>query len=157
MDRFIDLRDVKDTLELHDYRPKDRYYLGMFLVGAYQEILGDLHNLFGDTNAIHLSLDADHGYRIERVVEGDTVTEVLGYVQYDRQELVRRMRSVAEAALRRGDINMEESALLRKRYEESLAGYTYLAGEYTDADRRRLGGHPSTERAFQGDHHGPVE
>jgi arginine decarboxylase len=123
----------------------------MFLVGAYQEILGDLHNLFGDTNAIHLSLDADHGYRIERVVEGDTVTEVLGYVQYDKQELVRRMRSVAEAALRRGDINMEESALLRKRYEESLAGYTYLVRERTDAERRGLGAHPSAEQGVQGE------
>ena len=150
VDRFIDLRDVKRTLELHDYSPDEPYYLGMFLVGAYQEILGDLHNLFGDTNAIHLSLDENHGYCIERVVEGDTVSEVLGYVQYDRQVLVRRIRALTEAALRRGDINMEESALLRKTYEDSLAGYTYLSREPARADAGRAAEKPSrTEKAIE--------
>jgi arginine decarboxylase len=80
MDQFIELRDVKNSLELHPFDGKP-YYLGVFLVGAYQEILGDLHNLFGDTNAVHISLD-ETGYRIDHVVEGDSVTEVLGYVQY---------------------------------------------------------------------------
>src|SRR4029077_16909955 len=92
----------------------------------YQEILGDLHNLFGDTTAIHVALDPEHGYRIERVVEGDTVTEVLAYVQYVKQDLIRAVRGAAEQALRRGEIKMEESALLLKRYEEGLEGYTYL-------------------------------
>ena len=73
----------------------------MFLVGAYQEILGDLHNLFGDTNAVHVSLD-DNGYRIDHVVEGDSVTEVLGYVQYDKHHLVQRMRQANEEALAEG-------------------------------------------------------
>jgi arginine decarboxylase len=105
----------------------------MFLVGAYQEILGDLHNLFGDTNAIHISMDEEHGYRIERVIEGDSVAEVLTYVQYEKQELVRRMRSRLELAVRTGTINIKESALLMKRYEEGLSGYTYLTDEQEES------------------------
>jgi arginine decarboxylase len=126
VDRFIDLRDVKNVLEVHPTVPGRPYYLAMFLVGAYQEILGDLHNLFGDTNAIHISMDEEHGYRIERVIEGDSVAEVLTYVQYDKQDLIRRMRNRMETAVRQGTINMKESALLMKRYEEGLSGYTYL-------------------------------
>jgi arginine decarboxylase len=124
MDQFIELRDVKSSLELHafDGRP---YHVGVFLVGAYQEILGDLHNLFGDTNAVHIALD-EGGYRIDHVVEGDSVTEVLGYVQYQKQQLVQRMRQSNEEALRRGLLTFEESALLMRRYDEGLAGYTYL-------------------------------
>jgi arginine decarboxylase len=129
VDKFIDLRDVKSVLEVHPLQPGRPYYLAMFLVGAYQEILGDLHNLFGDTNAIHISLDEEHGYRIERVIEGDSVAEVLTYVQYDKQELVRRMRSRMEVAVRTGTISLKESALLMKRYEEGLSGYTYLTDE----------------------------
>jgi arginine decarboxylase len=125
VDQFIDLRDVKETLELHPFN-NEPYYMGMFLLGAYQEILGDLHNLFGDTTAIHMSLDVDHGYRIEAVVEGDSVTEVLSYVQYDRQELVGKLRVAAENAVRTGALTLEESALFRKRFEDGLAGYTYL-------------------------------
>jgi arginine decarboxylase len=130
MDRFIDLRDVKTALELHpwDGRP---YYMGVFLVGAYQEILGDLHNLFGDTNAVHVRVEKDGGYRIDHVVEGDSVTEVLGYVQYDRADLVRRVRRASEEALRQRAISLEESALLLRRYEEGLSGYTYLEEDTT--------------------------
>jgi arginine decarboxylase len=117
------------VLEVHQYQAGRPYYLAMFLVGAYQEILGDLHNLFGDTNAIHISMDEEHGYRIERVIPGDSVAEVLTYVQYDKLDLVRRMRSRVEAAVRQGSINMKESALLMKRYEEGLSGYTYLTDE----------------------------
>jgi arginine decarboxylase len=129
VDRFIDLRDVKSVLEVHPITPGKPYYIGMFLVGAYQEILGDLHNLFGDTNAIHISMDEQHGYRIERVIEGDSVTEVLSYVQYDKQDLIRRMRNRLEQAVRAGKVNMRESALLMRRYEEGLAAYTYLADD----------------------------
>jgi len=129
VDKFIDLRDVKSVLEVHPITPGKPYYIGMFLVGAYQEILGDLHNLFGDTNAIHISMDEQHGYRIERVIEGDSVTEVLSYVQYDKQDLIRRMRSRLEQAVRAGKVNMRESALLLRRYEEGLAAYTYLADD----------------------------
>ena len=130
IDQFIDLRDVKNWLELHPYDGKP-YYIGVFLVGAYQEILGDLHNLFGDTNAVHIALD-ENGYRIDHVVEGDSVTEVLGYVQYQKPYLVHCMRQANEDALRRGLLTYEESALLMKRYDESLAGYTYLEEEEPD-------------------------
>jgi len=127
MDQFIDLRDVKSALELHPFDGKP-YFLGVFLVGAYQEILGDLHNLFGDTNAVHITLD-EKGYRIDHMVEGDSVTDVLGYVQYSKQNLMQRMRQANEEALRRGLLTFEESALLVRRYEEGLAGYTYLEEE----------------------------
>jgi len=127
IDQFIELRDVKSSLELHPFDGKP-YYLGVFLVGAYQEILGDLHNLFGDTNAVHIAL-ADGGYRIAHVVEGDSVTEVLGYVQYQRQNLVQRVRLAAEEALRKGLLTFEESALLMRRFDEGLSGYTYLEEE----------------------------
>ena len=132
VDRFIDLRDVKSVLEVHPVQQGKPYYCAMFLLGAYQEILGDLHNLFGDTNAVHLSMDQDHGYRVERVIEGDTVSEVLTYVQYEKQDLVRRIRSRLEVAVRAGRINVKESGLLMKRYEEGLSGYTYLTDEAED-------------------------
>lgn len=125
LDRFIDLRDVRDTLRLHAPNGKP-YYLGAFLVGAYQEILGDLHNLFGDTNAVHVSLDESGNYSLEHLVEGDTVAEVLDYVEYDRTELLRKVRRAAENAVRQGRFSSEAFAQFMKRYEEGLAGYTYL-------------------------------
>ena len=126
IDQFIDQRDVKDTLELHAANGHP-YYIGVFLVGAYQEILGDLHNLFGDTDAVHVRLDAEGGYDVHHVVEGDSVDEVLSYVQYDRGQLVEKVRRTIEAALRTGTISLEESARLRKRYEQGLQEYTYLS------------------------------
>jgi arginine decarboxylase len=125
LDHFIDLRDVRNTLPLHapDGKP---YYLGAFLVGAYQEILGDLHNLFGDTNAVHVSLDDAGNYHLEHLVEGDTVADVLSYVEYDRAELLRRVRRTAETAVRSGRFSPEHFAQFMKRYETGLSGYTYL-------------------------------
>jgi arginine decarboxylase len=125
IDHFIDRRDVKDVLELHDFR-NEPYYLGVFLVGAYQEILGDLHNLFGDTNTVHVSLNDEGGYRIDGVVAGDTVTDVLRYVRYSRDHLVAKVRQAAEAALRAKRMTIEESRHLLRRYEDGLSGYTYL-------------------------------
>jgi arginine decarboxylase len=124
MDQFIDLRDVKHTLELHSPNGEP-YYIGSFLVGAYQEILGDLHNLFGDTDAVHVRLDGDD-YRVEHVVEGDSVSEVLSYVQYSKDDLVSRVRRAVEVALREKRLTMAESGRLLRRYEEALEGYTYL-------------------------------
>ncbi len=124
MDQFIDLRDVKHTLELHAPNGEP-YYIGSFLVGAYQEILGDLHNLFGDTDAVHVRLDGDD-YRVEHVVEGDSVSEVLTYVQYSKEDLVARVRRAVEVALREKRLTMAESGRLLRRYEEALEGYTYL-------------------------------
>jgi arginine decarboxylase len=126
IDEFIDLHDVKHVLELHPYLAGQEYYIGMFLVGAYQEILGDLHNLFGDTNTVHVGLAEGGGYFIDHVVEGDTVTDVLKYVQYSKEDLVARVRRHVEIALRAKRMTLEESKLLLKSYDEGLSGYTYL-------------------------------
>jgi arginine decarboxylase len=128
IDHFIDRRDVKPVLELHPLG-EDDYYLGIFLVGAYQEILGDLHNLFGDTNTLHVTLAEGGGYHIDHVLTGDTVTDVLKYVSYDRDDLVARVRRAAETALRAGRITFEQSRHLVRTYEQGLAGYTYLERE----------------------------
>ncbi len=125
IDHFIDRRDVKSVLELHPVNGHD-YYLGIFLIGAYQEILGDLHNLFGNTNTVHVSLAAGGGYQIDHVVTGDTVTDVLKYVSYSREELVARLRRFAELAVRANRMTLEETRSMLRMYEEGLAGYTYL-------------------------------
>ena len=125
IDQFIDRRDVKRTLALHPFTG-DPYYLGVFLVGAYQEILGDLHNLFGDTHAVHVSLDATGNVMLESVIKGDTVREVLDYVEFDAEMLVRKLRESVEIAVRDGQISFEESGRLLRFYEDGLHGYTYL-------------------------------
>ncbi len=122
---FIGGNEVKDVLELH--APNGRpYYLGIFLLGAYQEILGDLHNLFGDTDAVHVRLGEDGAYRVEHVVEGEDVRDVLAYVEYDQAVLKEKVRRLTEEALRRKDIALEEAALLKRRYDQGLWDYTYL-------------------------------
>jgi len=104
------------------YKP---YLLGMFLAGAYQEIMGNLHNLFGDTNAVHISLTKS-GYSIDHVVKGDTVGEVLSYVQYEPKELVETLRKKTEVALSKGELSIGESQRLLQGFEQSLQAYTYL-------------------------------
>jgi len=126
IDQFIDPHDVKDVLELHGWNGSP-YYIGMFLLGAYQEILGDLHNLFGDTDAVHVRLGEDGCYDVEHVVEGDDVTDVLRYVQYDRGRLIEKVRRTIEVAMRGGHLSLEDSARLRRHYEQGLQAYTYLA------------------------------
>jgi len=127
IDQFIDRRDVKRTLPVHtfDGRP---YYLGAFLIGAYQEILGDLHNLFGDTNCVHVSLDDSGQVVLETVVEGDTVREVLDYVEFEPDALIRQLRDAIEIAVREGRIDYETAGRFAKFYQEGLMGYTYLEG-----------------------------
>ena len=125
VDRFIDRRHVKSVLELHPYNGED-YLLAVFLVGAYQEILGDLHNLLGDTNAVHVTVEDDGSYSIDEVIEGDTVREVLQYVQFSADELLRSMRKTVEKALREQKLSLDESRVLLKFYESGLEGYTYL-------------------------------
>jgi arginine decarboxylase len=124
VDQFIDLHDVKHFLELHSMNGGP-YYIASFLVGAYQEILGDLHNLFGDTDAVHVRLDGDD-YSVDHVVKGDSVAEVLTYVQYTKEGLVSRVRRAVEGALREKRLTMAESGRLMSRYEEALEAYTYL-------------------------------
>ena len=125
VDQFIDRRDVKRTLPLHPFNGQE-YYLGAFLIGAYQEILGDLHNLFGDTNAVHVSLNKNGEVVLDNVIKGDTVREVLDYVQFNADTLLSQFRKDVEVALREGKIGYEESGRLLRFYEDGLHGYTYL-------------------------------
>jgi arginine decarboxylase len=125
VDQFIGSPTAKQVLELHPL-DENPYYLGIFLIGAYQEILGDLHNLFGDTNAVHVSLDSEGKPVLDDVVEQDTVGEVLGYVGFDRRVLRARMRRAVETGLKRGKISLKESALFLRHYEDGLSGPTYL-------------------------------
>lgn len=128
MDQFIDLRDVKHWLELHAFDGSP-YYLGVFLVGAYQEILGDLHNLFGDTNTVHVALSPDGDYDVKDVVAGDTVSEVLSFVDYSPSDLLGRLRANVEIALRKKLLTLEESRSLINRFRQGMIGYTYLDKE----------------------------
>jgi arginine decarboxylase len=135
IDHFVDKRVDKKTLELHELKDLpgegagvEPYYLGVFLLGAYQEILGDLHNLLGDTHAVHISVDDNGAWEIDEVIEGDTVEEVLQYVQFDVADLKRGMRLDVEAACRQGRLTLSEGKSLLKYYDDGLEGYTYLEG-----------------------------
>ena len=127
LDRFVDRRDVKSTLPLHPFNGEP-YYLGVFLIGAYQEILGDLHNLFGDTHAVHVSLDEQGTVCFDTLIKGDTVREVLDYVEFDGDMLLGKMRAAVEAAVRAGRVDREGAGRLLRFYEDGLNGYTYLEG-----------------------------
>jgi arginine decarboxylase len=124
--RFVDRRDVKKVLELHPLKPGKPYVLAMALVGAYQEILGDMHNLFGDTNAVHLSVGDDGHVNFDLVIEGETVEDVTGFVQYDRKDLVHRVRRATEVAIDEGRLTAAAAKRILTLYRESLDGYTYL-------------------------------
>ena len=125
VDSFVFGRKSKHTLMLHEPRPNEHYQIGVFLVGAYQEILGDLHNLYGDTHAVHVEV-CDSGFKIQSVVKGDTVSEVLGYVQYNDRELIENLQEAVESAIAAGRINNEQAGETIALYEKALAGYTYL-------------------------------
>jgi arginine decarboxylase len=125
IDHFIDVEDVKDTLNVHEVVPGEPYYLGMFLNGAYQEILGDLHNLFGDTNAVHVAV-TDYGYRVDHMIKGDSMAEVLRYVAYTPEAMIEAVRTQAESALAQNKMTLEQMRLLMKHYEEAMNSYTYL-------------------------------
>lgn len=127
LEKFINTEtgEYKETLNVHDLKEGQHYFLAVFLTGAYQEILGDLHNLFGDTDAVHVSLH-DSGYTLDHYIPGDTVTEVLSYVQYRHYNMVDSIRQAAEESIQKGTISKQEAKLLIKHYEEGLSGYTYL-------------------------------
>jgi arginine decarboxylase len=135
LEQFIDLRDVKKTVPLHKFNGEP-YYLGVFLVGAYQEILGDLHNLFGDTHAVHITLtdngDEGDGARVDHIIKGDTVAEVLKYVAFDPEDLMAKLRRDVEAAINAGRMEDSQAGRLLKFYEEALMGYTYLEDPNAD-------------------------
>jgi arginine decarboxylase len=127
LEKFIDTETgkTKKTLHTHPFEEGKPYYLGVFLTGAYQEILGDLHNLFGDTDAVHVSI-TENSYTLDHYIPGDTVTEVLSYVQYRHYNMVDSIRLAAEEGIKAGTISKQEAKLLIKHYEEGLSGYTYL-------------------------------
>lgn len=125
IDRFIDRRDIKNTLLLHEFDGTP-YYLGAFLIGAYQEILGDMHNLFGDTNAVHVDLADDGEVVLETIIKGDTVNEVLNYVEFNGRDLIDRLQAAVEVAVRENRIDHQQAGAFVKFYEQGLSGYTYL-------------------------------
>jgi arginine decarboxylase len=126
IDRFVSLRDVKRTLELHPLRDGEDYFLAAFLVGAYQETLGDLHNLFGDTHVVHIRLHDGGGWWIEEIVKGDTANKVLEYMEYDVAELYPALARDCERAVRDGRMTVPESQSIKRFYENELNGYAYL-------------------------------
>lgn len=129
IDRFISLRDIERSLPVHDLEPEQNYYLGIFLTGAYQETLGDLHNLFGDTHVVHVALDPDRGWRIEETVEGDTAAEVLSYLQYDVDALWTRLEASCRRAVEHDQLSETEAMKILDFYRSELDGYTYLEPE----------------------------
>ena len=126
IDHFVSLRDVKRAVELHELRDGEKYYLAAFLVGAYQETLGDLHNLFGDTHVVHIRLHDQGGWWIEEIVKGDTANRVLEYMEYDVAELYPALARDCERAIRAGRMTIAESQHLKRFYEKELDGYAYL-------------------------------
>ena len=133
INKFIDLRDVRDTLPLHPLRhngtAQEAYYLGFFLMGAYQDIMGDLHNLFGRVNEVHVFLDPDEpaGYYVEEIIEGTTIVQALSSVQYDDNELKRRMKVQIDEAIKSDRLKPSEGMRLLDEYERGLQEYTYLS------------------------------
>jgi arginine decarboxylase len=129
IDRFVSVKETKRTLEVHELRPHEDYYLATFLVGAYQETLGDLHNLFGDTHVVHIRLLEEGGWWIEETVKGDTALQVLSYMEYDTDELYPKLARDCERAVRENRLTVQESQRLKRFYEAELQGYAYLEPE----------------------------
>ncbi len=129
IDRFISEHGAVATLPLHPIRPGEEYYLGVFLVGAYQETLGDLHNLFGDTNVVSVRLNSDGSFDFVKEIHGDTIADVLSYVEYQPKEILLRYRNTAERAVREGRISAGERQQMLKSFNASLQGYTYYEKE----------------------------
>ena len=125
IDNFIATRNFSYFLPVHSIKSKDSYYIGVFLVGAYQEILGDLHNLFGDTNAVHVTVN-DEGYSIDQIIDGETVAEVLEYVQYNPKKMVRTVETWVTSSVKSGIITAAEGKEFLSNYRSGLYGYTYL-------------------------------
>lgn len=127
LEKFIDTETgkTKKTMNIHPFQNGKQYFLGVFLTGAYQEILGDLHNLFGDTDAVHVSI-TENSYTLDHYIPGDTVSEVLSYVQYRHYNMVDSIRNATEESIQKGNLTKQEAKLLIKHYEEGLSGYTYL-------------------------------
>ena len=122
---FVSPQGISHSLPVHSLKPNEHYYIGVFLVGAYQEILGDLHNLFGDTSAVHISVDKN-GYEIEQIIDGEPVADVLDYVEYNPKKLVRNLETWVTASVKEGVITPEEGRQFLSNYKSGLYGITYL-------------------------------
>ncbi len=129
IDRFIADHDSQKTLPLHPINLGEEYYLGVFLVGAYQETLGDLHNLFGDTNVVSIRLNDDSSFDFVKEIHGDTISDVLSYVEFEPKEMQLRFRNTVESAVREGRINARERQTIIKAFNASMHGYTYYENE----------------------------
>ncbi len=123
--QFIDVHDIKKTLPLHELKSEENYYIGVFLVGAYQETLGDLHNLFGDTNVVSIRVNDDRGYEFVNEIQGDTVEDVLNYVEFDTKRIRNSLRKKAEVAVKENKITPNERKSILESFENGLRGYTY--------------------------------
>ena len=140
--KFIDLQDVRETLPLHRITPGEMYYLGVFMVGAYQDIMGDLHNLFGRVTEVHVFLDPDEesGWYIEEVIEGSTIGQVLALTQWDKIELMRLVKLQVDAAIKSDRLKPNDAMKLLADYERGLQEYTYLSlGENAVANQSNNG------------------
>ena len=123
--RFVSPQGTSYSLPVHPLKANEHYYIGVFLVGAYQEILGDMHNLFGDTNAVHISVNKD-GYDIEQIIDGEPVADVLDYVEYNPKKLVRNLEAWVSTSMKNGSITAEEGRQFLNNYKSGLYGITYL-------------------------------
>lgn len=136
IDRFADRNGSRRTLPLHELKEDEEYYIGVFLVGAYQETLGDLHNLFGDTNVVSIRVNEDHSYDFVKEIEGDSIADVLSYVEYQPPVLMERFRKIAERAVRQGKISASERLTVMKAFSASMRGYTYYEKEHNPVSVR---------------------
>jgi arginine decarboxylase len=126
IDRFVSPNKISRFIPLHELNNAP-YYVGIFLIGAYQEILGSYHNLFGDTHAVHVDFDKEGNWHVTQEVPGNTLNEVLESVQYDKNDLVEKLRNSIESALKKGRLTNEDSAKLKKRFKDAFDSYTYLS------------------------------
>jgi arginine decarboxylase len=129
IDLFPNAENAKKTILLHDLKENEEYYLGVFLSGAYQETLGDLHNLFGDTNVVSIHINDDASFDFVRELEGDSVSDVLSYVEYDLRALKQRIKNFAEDSIRKGFIKVKDRKIILRMFDEGLRGYTYFESE----------------------------
>lgn len=127
VDKFVDLHDVKEVLEVHDLRPGEPYYLAMMLIGAYQEVMGNFHNLFGTTNEAHVIVSADGEYHISRIIPGSTVGDMVSFARYEKEFLQDGFRNLLNRQIKKGKLTEEQAASLTDEYESHYHGYTYLA------------------------------
>jgi len=128
VDRFVDLHDVKEVLEVHDLKNNEPYYLAMMLVGAYQEVMGNFHNLFGTTNEAHVIISSDGEYHISRVLNGSNVGEMTSFARYEKDFLQGNFQTLLNRQIKKGKLTEEQVTRLTVEYDSHYDGYTYLNG-----------------------------